>query len=733
MKHLQNRILTVALLISISSSVFGASTGDVKSERYHWKSVTIGAGGFVTGLQFHPLQRGLIYCRTDIGGAYRWEARGRRWVPLLDWLTLPDWNLYGVESLALDPSDPKKLYLACGTYLSPGVSNGAILRSKDQGRSFERTDMPFRMGGNQDGRSMGERLVVDPNDGRHLYFGSRMDGLWESRDGAASWRKVENFPAARLKTNTFTPDQIGVSSVVFDPHLEKKGTPSKSVYAATSDKQNPILMSTDSGRSWAAVAGQPTGFLPHQMKFSPAGLMYVTYGDGPGPNGMTGGAFYAYNPKTKAWSDLTPTKPNVGGERGFGYAGLSIDPLNPKVLCVTTLDRWSAGDDVFFSSDAGETWVGLKAQSTMDASAAPYMKWGGAQPKFGWWIGAVAVDPFNPKHVLYGTGANIWESSDVTGKSVRWTIGGTGMEETAVIDLFSPRIGPHLISGLGDIGGFTHADLERTPPGMTANPMLGNTDAIDGAENAPEMVVRVGRGERGKINGGFSLDSGLTWKPFASQPPGGDGGSIAVSCDGAAMVWAKPRSLPYYSADQGIIWAPSRFPEIHADWGGLQVLADRSVPGRFYAITGNLVFRSDDSGVSFIQMRATHFAMTSSLVRATPGKAGHLWSPTPEGLFFSKDGGDSFTKIDGVETANAVGFGKEAPGKNYPALYLIGKVSGASGAFRSDDQGKNWVKITDREHEYGTQDHITGDPRIYGRAYLGTNGRGVLYGDTIRH
>jgi hypothetical protein len=39
------------------------------------------------------------------------------------------------------------------------------------------------------------------------------------------------------------------------------------------------------------------------------------------------------------------------------------------------------------------------------------------------------------------------------------------------------------------------------------------------------------------------------------------------------------------------------------------------------------------------------------------------------------------------------------------------------------------VRINDDQHQYGSIGSVTGDPRIYGRVYFATGGRGVIYGD----
>jgi hypothetical protein len=64
------------------------------------------------------------------------------------------------------------------------------------------------------------------------------------------------------------------------------------------------------------------------------------------------------------------------------------------------------------------------------------------------------------------------------------------------------------------------------------------------------------------------------------------------------------------------------------------------------------------------------------------------------------------------------------------AIYTSAKVAGVRGIFRSDNEGASWVRINDDQHQYAwTGKAITGDPRVYGRVYFATNGRGIIYGD----
>ncbi|MER5296121.1 1,4-beta-glucanase [Streptomyces pharetrae] len=696
---------------------------------YRWRNVVIGGTGFITGVLFHPAVRGLAYARTDIGGAYRWDERAARWIPLTDHLGWDDWNLLGVEAMAVDPAHPDRLYLAVGTYSQPWSGNGAVLRSADRGQTWQRTDLTVKLGANEDGRGAGERLLVDPRDSDTLWLGTRHDGLLKSTDRGATWAPATGFPA------TPNPSGQGVTLLV---------AAGRALYAGWGDTDgtSPNLFRTTDGTTWHPVPGQPAGTaakVPIRAAYDRhTRELYVTYADAPGPNGQTDGSVHKLATVTGRWTEVTPVKPggttSDGSADTFGYGGAAVDARRPGTVVVSTNNRWAAVDTLYRSTDGGRSWTSLKESAIFDVSETPYLKWGGEQPKFGWWIQALAVDPYDSRHLVYGTGATLYGTRDLR----HWAPRIRGLEESAVRQLISPPSGPaHLISGLGDIGVMYHERLTASPArGMATNPVFGSATGLAQAAREPSYVVRTGWGDHG--NGACSTDGGRTWAPFAAQPGLAKDapGPIAVNADGTVLLWTfvhwdGTKYPAYRSADGGATWSEvASFPK------GATPVADPADPAVFYAYdtdTGTLL-ASTDGGRTFTA-RATGLPAGDSQFRvvAAPGRTGDLWlSAKWNGLYRSTDGGARFTKADSCWASYTLGFGKAADGADYPAVYQVGAVEEITAVYRSDDGAKTWTRINDDAHQWGwTGETITGDPRLYGRVYLATNGRGIQYGEPI--
>jgi hypothetical protein len=749
-------IWLMALVFGATKHALGQQTPS--SQPYVWKSVQIVGGGFVDGIVFHPTEKNLRYARTDIGGAYRWDENAHQWLPLLDWVPYKDTNLMGIESVAVDPSDPNRVYLACGMYTNATSPNAAILRSDDRGSTFQRTDMPFKMGGNEDGRGNGERLAVDPNDGRVIYFGSRLAGLWRSEDRGVSWSKVTSFPdvretpATRPTTQTaprpryfgFAPRSSGIVFVLFDPRSASAGKRSSITYAGVSLMNRPsIFRSTDAGETWQAIPGEPTSLRPSHGAWASDGVIYFSYGNAPGPSRMTNGAIWKYDTNANVWTDITPEKPDPKTGQLFGYGGVSVDASNPKVAIASTFYHPN-GEEIFRTTDGGETWKPVfRGGGTYDYSLAPYVH---RTPIH--WLLDIQIDPCDPNHAMFTTGYGGWETFDLTdmdaGKPTHWSVMSKGIEEIVALQLISPPSGVHLLSAIGDYGGFTHWDLDSPPPeGSSEPPRFGNTTGIAFAAKNLQVVVRVGilaGGPRaGGINLGYSLDGGKTWQPSKAAPESNSRqGSICVNSDGLRWIWTPQRGNPWITTDRGTTW--TRCANLPT---GTRTVADPIDPMKLYALDlfNGKLFTSTDGGATFEpQPLKLPDGLPSAgdrgddrggqdQIYAAPDRSGDLWLATLEGLYHSTDSGQTFAKIDGPTQLHAFGLGKAAPNADYSALYLIATIANQPGIFRSDDSGLRWVRINDDQHQYGLLLQIIGDPRIYGRVYVGTHGRGILYGD----
>ena len=210
---------------------------------------------------------------------------------------------------------------------------------------------------------------------------------------------------------------------------------------------------------------------------------------------------------------------------------------------------------------------------------------------------------------------------------------------------------------------------------------------------------------------------------------------------------------PLVTLDRGRTWVAARgLP------AGAHPIADKAAPATFYALdfAHSALYVSTDGGKTF-RVRVSrglpaHLEddVPTSPERqwpliATPGERGDLWVVAREGLFHSTDAGRSFSRGEGGVFVAALAFGKAPPGRRYPALYALG-AQGAKGAddvkgaddatggtfaiFRSDDEGGSWIRVNDARHECGRRFRcFAGDPRVFGRVYLGTAGRGIVYGE----
>ncbi|MFE0674703.1 cellulose binding domain-containing protein [Streptomyces sp. NPDC058867] len=733
-----------------------AAAVSITADTYTWKNARIDGGGFVPGIVFNRTEQNLAYARTDIGGAYRWVQSSKAWTPLLDSVGWDDWGHTGVVSLASDSVDPDRVYAAVGTYTNswdPG--NGAVLRSADRGATWQKADLPFKLGGNMPGRGMGERLAVDPNRNSVLYLGAPSGkGLWRSTDSGASWSQVTNFPNVGdyaqdpSDTSGYASDNQGIVWVTFDESTGTAGSATRTVYVGVADQDNAVYRSTDAGATWTRLAGQPTGYLAHKgVLDAENGQLYLSYSDKGGPYDGGKGQLWRYTTATGAWTNISPV---AEADTYYGFSGLTVDRQDPGTVMATAYSSWWPDTQIFRSTDSGATWTkawdytsypNRANRYTMDVSSSPWLTWNAnpsppeQTPKLGWMTEALEIDPFDSDRMMYGTGATIYGTEDLTDwdSGAQFTIRPMvrGLEETAVNDLISPPSGAPLLSALGDIGGFRHTDLTKVPAMMYTQPNFTSTTSLDFAESNPNTVVRAGNLDSGP-HIAFSTDNGANW--FAGTDPSGvsGGGTVAAAADGGRFVWSPQGAGVHHTTGFGTSWSAST--GIPA---GAVVESDRVDPKVFYGFKSGRFYVSTDGGATFTASAATGLPSGDSVrFKALPGAKGDVWlaggaSDGAYGLWHSTDGGTSFTKLSGVEQADTIGFGKAAPDATYQTLYTSAKIGGVRGIFRSTDRGATWTRINDDAHQWGwTGAAITGDPRVYGRVYVATNGRGVIYGDS---
>jgi xyloglucan-specific exo-beta-1,4-glucanase len=691
-------------------------------ETYTWDSLAIGGGGFVSAVVPSKAEQGLIYARTDVGGAYRWDKTSERWIALTDWVAEDQTGFLGVESIALDPQNAANVYMLVGiSYFNNGKT--ALLRSNNYGKTFSVTDVSsqFKAHGNGMGRQNGEKLQVDPANSNILYTGTRWNGLFKSSDAGATWSHLSGFNV------TTTPNENGVSFVLLDPSSASGGSTQK-IFAGVSRYSSiggNFYRSNDGGLSFTEITGGPTGLMPQRAVMAKDGNIFITFANGAGPHGhwnsalnepMDKGQVWKFNPANNTWTNVTP----AGITRPF--AGISVDPDDANRVVLSTINTYllqygnAYGDRIYITTDGGANWTDVVARGfTLDTKNVSWINGHAIH-----WAGSIEFDPFNTKTVLVTSGNGIFKTADIDAVPTTWAFNVAGLEETVPLNLVSVTGGP-LVSVIGDYDGFRHTDITQYAPIHT--PRMGSTSGLDIATLDTNMMVRVGD----KPEMYYSTDKGLSWIKTASM--NGKGGQVAFAADGKTLLHSPQDSTTsYYSTDLGSSWAAV----VGLNVTSARPVADPINKNKIYALNGNNMMISTNSGLSFAAAGTLSSANGSKVIRVAPGKEGDIWVALYSGgLARSTNSGAAFSAISGVTYAGAVGFGKAAEGASYPTVFIWGTVNGVLGIYRSTDTGATWVRVNDDAHEYGgpaNGQFIVGDMNTFGVVYMSTAGRGIIYG-----
>jgi xyloglucan-specific exo-beta-1,4-glucanase len=715
------------------TSTFLTNSVWAQTESYTWNNVAIGGGGFVSGIIASKTKQGLIYARTDVGGAYRWDADNSKWIPLLDWTSEDQVGYQGVESLATDPVEPNKVYMLVGTsYFNNGKT--AILRSSDYGNTFSITDVTsqFKAHGNGMGRQTGEKLVVDPNSNNILLCGTRYNGLFKSTDSGVTWTRLSGLNITTTPTPTSTnsaSDANGISFVVLDPSTGSSGSATQTIIAGVSRTgDNNLYRSDDGGATFSAITSAPTSLMPHRAVLASDRNLYITYATGLGPWDVQGsGQIWKYNLQSGTWTNITPS---FSGS----FGGISVDPANPNRLVASTVNIYytqdktygSYGDRMFLSTDGGTTWTDVVDRGfSVDPQGVTWINGQSIH-----WAGSIEFDPFDTQKVWVISGNGVFQTDNIDATAGVWKFQVKELEETVLLDIVSIPNGP-MVSVIGDYDGFRHTDVTQYAPRHT--PSVGTTTGIAYASLNPNIMLRAGAKTVNSVQVGalfYSTDMGISWTECATTK--GYRGNIAIAADGGTFLHCpEGSSITYRSVDQGKTWTAVTGLSI----SNARPVADPLVPAKFYAYNSSsgALFVSTNGGTSFISS-GTPGASGSAIIRTAPYREGDVWVPLYSGgLTRSTNSGQTFVKLSNVTYCAAVGFGKAASGQSYPAIYIWGTVNSIRGVHRSTDEGATWTRVNDDDHQYGglaNGQAIIGDMNVFGRFYMSASGRGIIYGES---
>ncbi|MFI4969258.1 MAG: WD40/YVTN/BNR-like repeat-containing protein, partial [Lysobacterales bacterium] len=332
------------LSASAVAQVDAAAFGDLG-----WRLIGPFRGGRVLAVAGVPEQPQHFYFGAVNGGVWDTRDAGRTWQPVFDAQPVGS-----IGALAVAPSDPNVLYVGSGEAdMRSDIAQGdGMYKSNDAGKTWSKIGLA-------DSQQIG-KVIVDPRDANrvfvaalgHPYAANAERGVFRSRDGGASWKKVlgpdDSTGAIDL---AFEP---GNAKVIYAALWQARRTP-WNVYPPASGPGSGLYKSSDGGDSWQPLRGN--GFPDAHVgrigidvaRSDPQRVYAIVDGDD--------GGLYRSDDAGAHWRK-TSADPRIW-QRGWYFGRITVDPKNAdRIYAMNTI--------VLRSDDGGKTFIPLKGDNTGD-------------------------------------------------------------------------------------------------------------------------------------------------------------------------------------------------------------------------------------------------------------------------------------------------------------------------------------------------------------------------------
>ena len=316
-----------------------AATSATIVDSLEWRLLGPFRGGRSVAVAGDPEDRLTFYMGTTGGGVWKTTDAGRYWKNVSDGY----FKRASVGALAVAASDRNVIYAGMGEACIRGnVSHGdGVYRSTDAGHSWTHLGLA-------DTRNIG-KVRVHPRDPDTVYVAAlghahgpnRERGVFRSRDGGQTWKKV-----------LYRGEDAGAIDIVLDP------TNPRIVYATTWEaRRGPhylnsggpgsgIWKSTDGGDSWTELSRNkglpllPFGKVGVAVSGARADRVYAIVE-------AKNGAVFRSDDGGATWQRLSEDR-NLR-QRAWYYHHIYADPQDSETVWVLNVDAWR-------STDAGATF-----------------------------------------------------------------------------------------------------------------------------------------------------------------------------------------------------------------------------------------------------------------------------------------------------------------------------------------------------------------------------------------